>query len=299
MIYTVTFNPAIDYIMCADKIIAGAVNRSGSEEIYYGGKGINVSAVLSELGIQSTAFGFIAGFTGVAIERGVSEMGIKTDFVRLKDGLSRINVKIKADTVTEINGCGPKIDGRALEDLFEKFNKVKAGDTIILSGSVPTGAPKTVYAQILERFSGADIKSIVDASGELLTNTLKYRPYLIKPNTGELGEIFGLTLTNNIEIEHYARKLQAMGAKNVLVSMAENGAMLVDENGKTHQCPAYRGTVKNSVGAGDSMVAGFAAGMASGDYDYALRLASACGGATAFSDGLAKRDKIFELLKQV
>lgn len=297
MVYTVTFNPAIDYVVHTGEMKLGATNRSEREEMYFGGKGINVSIVLRELGIQSKALGFTAGFTGEAIEKGLADMGIDTDFVRLNSGNSRINVKIKSAEETELNGQGPDIDDKAIAELFEKLDRLSDGDTLILAGSIPSSLPSDIYQRILERLSGKKIKAVVDATKDLLLNVLKYKPFLIKPNNHELSEMFGVTLNSDEEIEKYARKLQEMGAVNVLISMAGDGAMLIDEFGKTHRCGVCRGTVKNSVGAGDSMVAGFTAGVISGDYEYALKLGTAAGGATAFSDGLATREKITELVK--
>jgi 1-phosphofructokinase len=299
MVYTVTFNPAIDYVVHTGEMNVGSVNRAESEEIYFGGKGINVSVVLAELGIKSKALGFVAGFTGEAIEKGIAEKGIETDFVHLKKGFSRINVKIKSGAETELNGQGPVIDERALDELFEKLDELADGDTIVLAGSIPNTLPSDVYERILERLSDRKIKVVVDATKDLLMNVLKYKPFLIKPNNYELGEIFGVTLTTKDEIAHYAAKLKEMGAQNVLVSMAGDGALLLDENGQTHICGVCSGKVKNSVGAGDSMVAGFIAGSAEGDYGYALKLGTATGGATAFSDGLATKDEIYRLLGQL
>lgn len=301
MIYTVTFNPAVDYVVHTDEISLGGVNRSKSEKIYFGGKGINVSMVLSELGVKSRALGFVAGFTGDAIEKGVAEKGVETDFVHLENGFSRINVKIKSESETELNGQGPTIDEKALNALFEKLDKLDRGDTLVLAGSIPSSMPADIYEKILERLQNQNksIKAVVDATKDLLMNVLKYKPFLIKPNNHELGEMFGVTLKTNEEIAEYARKLKEMGARNVLVSMAGDGALLLDENGRTHLCGVCRGTVKNSVGAGDSMVAGFIAGSAQGDYEYALKLGTAAGGATAFSDGLAEKALIDELLKQL
>lgn len=297
MVYTVTFNPAIDYVVHTGEMKLGATNRSEKEEMYFGGKGINVSIVLRELGIGSKALGFTAGFTGEAIEKGLSEMGIDADFVRLKNGNSRINVKIKSTEETELNGQGPDIDEAAINALFAKLDKLSDGDTLILAGSIPSSLPSDIYEKILERLSGRNIKTVVDATKDLLLNVLKYKPFLVKPNNHELGEMFGVELKTDEEIEKYARKLQEMGAVNVLISMAGDGAMLIDEYGKMHRCGVCRGTVRNSVGAGDSMVAGFTAGSLKGDYEYALKLGTAAGGATAFSDGLAEKAKIDELLK--
>ena len=299
MIYTVTFNPAIDYVVHTNGMNWGSVNRSSREEIYFGGKGINVSIVLRELGITSKTMGFTAGFTGKAIEQGVCAMGIEADFVRLGHGNSRINVKIKADEETEINGQGPDIDADALEKLFGKLDRLSDGDILILAGSIPQSLPSDIYEKILERLSGRDIKTVVDATNDLLINVLKYHPFLIKPNNHELGEIFGVSVNTHEEAAEYAAKLREMGARNVLVSMAEKGAILLDENGKLYECGVCRGLVKNSVGAGDSMLAGFVAGCEKGDFGYALKLGTACGGATTFSEGLAKKELIDELMKQL
>ena len=299
MIYTVTFNPAIDYVVHTGKMKLGEVNRSVSEEMYFGGKGINVSYVLNELGIKSKALGFTAGFIGEAIENGIEKMGIESDFVRLESGNSRINVKIKSAEETELNGQGPEISKEALDTLFSKIDELDDGDMLVLAGSIPSSLPDDVYEKILKRLSGKDVRTVVDATKNLLLNVLKYRPFLIKPNNFELGEIFDVTLKNIDDIEKYAGKLQEMGARNVLVSMAENGALLLDENGKTHVCGVCKGTVRNSVGAGDSMVAGFIAGYLQGDFDYALKLGTASGGATAFSDGLAVKSRISKLLEQL
>lgn len=299
MIYTITFNPAIDYVVHTGALEPGGVNRSTKEEIYFGGKGINVSFVLKELDLTSKALGFIAGFTGDAIEKGLAEKGIETDFVHLKEGFTRINVKIKSGEETELNGQGPYIDESAIRELFQKLDSLQNGDTLVLAGSIPGTLPADIYEQILQYISHKEIKTVVDATGELLLRVLKYKPFLIKPNNYELGELFHTTLKDISEIETYARKLQEMGARNVLISMAGDGALLIDEHGKNHRCGVCKGAVKNSVGAGDSMVAGFIAGSQNGDYEYALKLGTATGGATAFSDGLAQKQEIFELLKQL
>lgn len=299
MVYTVTFNPAVDYIVHTKQLIAGATNRSDSEEIYFGGKGINVSIVLSELGVKSKALGFVAGFTGEAIEKGVAEKGIDADFVHLNEGFSRINVKIKSGEETELNGQGPKITDEAIRELYAKLDEIQDGDTLVLAGSIPSSLPADIYERILERLSGKKIRAVVDATKDLLLNVLKYRPFLIKPNNFELGEIFGVEMKSTEDIVKYAGKLKEMGAQNVLISMAGDGAVLLDENGKTHVCGVCSGKVKNSVGAGDSMVAGFVAGCEKGDYEYALKLGTASGGATAFSEGLAEKNRIYELLGQL
>ena len=289
MIYTVTFNPAVDYVVHSDELMVGSVNRSRKEEIYFGGKGINVSMVLGELGIKSKALGFVAGFTGEAIEKGITEKGICSDFVKLDKGFSRINVKIKAKDETELNGQGPDILKRDIDKLFEKLDEISDGDTIVLAGSIPGSLPSDIYERILERLETKKVRAVVDATKELLMNVLKYKPFLIKPNNFELGEMFGTELKTDDD----------MGAVNVLVSMAGDGAILLDENGRVHKCGVCKGTVKNSVGAGDSMVAGFLAGCEKGDYEYALKLGTAAGGATAFSDGLANKELVYELLKQL
>ena len=314
MIYTVTFNPAIDYVMHTENIKIGEVNRSLCEEMYFGGKGINVSVVLKELGVDSVALGFIAGFTGEAIQNGLQEKGIKTDFVKLNSGNSRINIKLKTNqkakknkieknknqiNETEINGCGPCIDNKALDEFFRKLESIGNNDVLILAGSIPKSIPADIYEKILSKLSDRNVKTVVDATKNLLVNTLKYKPFLIKPNKQELEEIFNVKINTIDEIADYARKLREMGAENVLVSMAGDGALLIDENNKLHISDVCKGTVKNSVGAGDSMVAGFVAGLMNNDYEYALKLGTACGGATAFSEGLASKNKIYELLNQL
>lgn len=299
MIYTVTFNPAIDYIVHTGQMQVGQVNRSQGEELYFGGKGINVSFVLHELGLPSKALGFVAGFTGAAIEAGIQEQGIATDFVHLDSGFSRINVKIKSGEETELNGQGPNISEAAVAELFEKLNQLQDGDILILAGSIPNTMPADSYEKILAHLSDQKIKVVVDATKDLLLNVLPYHPFLIKPNNHELGELFGVTLHSIEEIATYAKKLQEMGAQNVLISMAGDGALLIDETGKQHVCGVCKGTVKNSVGAGDSMVAGFVAGSMHGDYEAALKLGTAAGGATAFSEGLAQRAEIERLLQQL
>ncbi|MBE5860234.1 MAG: 1-phosphofructokinase [Butyrivibrio sp.] len=302
MIYTVTFNPAIDYIVRMDKPIdIGMTNRSVSEDCFFGGKGINVSTILKNLGIENTALGFIAGFTGDAIVESVQKKGIIADFIKLKEGISRINVKLKSDEETEINAQGPKISKEAFEELLQKLDKLTAGDVLILAGSIPSTLPSDVYEIILDRLKDKDVTFVVDATKDLLKNVLKYHPFLIKPNNHELGEMFDTVLKTDDEIETHAKKLQEMGARNVLISMAGDGAMLVTETGERFRVGVPKGTVKNSVGAGDSMVAGFVAGyMKTKDYRVALNMGTAAGSATAFSDDLATGElinSIYETLK--
>ena len=300
MVYTVTFNPAIDYVVHLPVLAAGEVNRSSSEQMYFGGKGINVSAVLRELSVPNAALGFIAGFTGEAIEKGLKESGISCDLVKLKSGNSRINVKIKVDGETEINGQGPDIGAEAIEELFLKLDRLTDGDILVLAGSIPKSLPEDIYEQILRRLSGKDIMAVVDATGSLLRKVLPYRPFLVKPNDKELGELFGVTVGSKEEAARYAKELQGIGARNVLVSMAGEGAVLCCEDGSVHMSGVCKGTVRNSVGAGDSMVAGFIAGyLQKKDMGYALKLGTAAGGATAFSDGLADRETIFRLLGEL
>lgn len=300
MVYTVTLNPALDYVVRVNHFTAGAVNRTVEEHIFYGGKGINVSALLANLGYASTALGFVAGFTGDQIERGVKSLGFSSDFIRVKKGMSRINVKLKSDEESEINGMGPEITHEDAEELFRKLDKLTKGDVLVLSGSIPTVMDSRIYEAILAKLEGRGILTAVDAEKELLLNVLKYRPFLIKPNNVELGDIFGVVLKDSSEVEQYARRLKDMGARNVLVSMAGDGSLLVAEDKKVYRMGAAKGVVKNSVGAGDSMVAGFLAGyLENKDYAHALRLGTAAGGATAFSDGIGTREEIMELYSQL
>lgn len=299
MVYTVTFNPALDYVVFVNDMKFNEVNRIEKELVQAGGKGINVSMILSELGVKSRAIGFVAGFTGAAIEESVIEHGIDADFVHLESGLSRINIKLKSNGETELNANGPKISDRALKELFMRLGELADGDVLVLAGSVPDSLPQDIYQQILEYISAKKIVTVIDASKDLLTNTLRYKPYLIKPNLNELGEIFGEKPSSKEEILAYATQLQEMGAQNVLVSMAGDGAMLLESDGQVRYCAACEGKVINSVGAGDAMVAGFVSGILDNDVDfeYALLLGTAAGGATAFSDGLATKDEIIEQMK--
>ena len=301
MIYTVTFNPAIDYVVRLDAPLeVGQVNRACGEDCVLGGKGINVSGVLAQLGCPSVALGFVAGETGAWLERGLAAQGLHTDFVHLENGMTRINVKIKAAQETELNGAGPDIPDEALHQLEEKLDSLTENDVLILAGSIPASLPQDVYERLLARLDGRGVRCVVDATRALLVNVLPYHPFLIKPNNHELGEIVGRKLHTDEEIAAAARTLQEKGARNVLVSMAGDGALLLDEEGQTHRIGCPKGRVVNSVGAGDSMVAGFVAGyLQSGSYAQALRLGTACGSATAFSLGLATKEKIDELLVQL
>lgn len=299
MIYTVTLNPSIDYVVRLNGFKAGITNRTESEEYYYGGKGINVSCVLAELDLDSTALGFIAGFTGEAIEEGIRNDRITTDFIKLEDGISRINIKIKAGEETEINGQGPHITDADLERLMEKLNHIQTGDTLILAGSIPNTLPDDVYERMLERLKDRDIRIVVDATKKLLVNSLKYKPFLIKPNRQEISEIFDVEVETEEDTEKYARKLLEMGAQNVLISLGGEGAMLIDEYGNKHKIGVLKEKVINTVGSGDSMVAGFVAGYEKEkSYSYALKLGSACGNATAFLPGLATKEKINDVLQK-
>ena len=300
MIYTITFNPALDYIVKMDEFNLGNVNRSNNEFVYAGGKGINVSIVLNNLGVKSKALGFIAGFTGEEIERRVREFGCDTEFIKLKEGMSRINVKIKADVESEINGGGPDISSDALEELYKKLDTLTVVDILVLAGSIPKTMPTDVYERIMERLQEKNIKFIVDTTGESLLKVLKYNPFLIKPNHHELGELFGVKLNSKEEIIEYAKKLKDMGAQNVIISMAGDGAILIDSNGGVTTSNVPKGVVKNSVGAGDSMVAGFIAGYLNSEkIEDGFKLGVATGSASAFSEGLATKDYVYELLEQV
>ncbi|MGX8680294.1 MAG: 1-phosphofructokinase [bacterium] len=296
MIYTVTLNPALDYVIQVDHFEAGKINRNTKENLYYGGKGINVSCILRELDIETTALGFIGGFTGQSLKEGMSQMGIITNFINVKEGMTRINVKMKSDNETEINGMGPFITPEDFNAFLEIIKTLKAGDTLVLAGSIPSCMASDTYEKILEVCDPA-VHVVVDAEKDLLLKILKYHPFLIKPNNIELAAMFDVELKNIDDIIFYAKKLQEMGAVNVVISMAGDGAILVDEKGEVYRRGVAKGTVVNSVGAGDSMVAGFMAGyIKTGDYAYALKLGTACGGATAFHSALATREEIEEVL---
>lgn len=297
MVYTVTLNPALDYVMKVGSLRYDDINRTTAEEIYYGGKGINVSVVLSRLGVENTALGFLAGFTGAKLEEMLKADGINCDFNYLKSGNTRINVKIKADTELDVNACGPDIAAADVEALLSKLDGIQPGDYLVLAGSIPSTLPDDIYQQMLARLSDRGVNFVVDATGDLLLNVLQYRPFLVKPNHHELGDLFGVVTDTDEAIIEYATKLQSMGARNVLVSRAKDGAMLIDENGNSHKIGVAQGKLVNSVGCGDSMVAGFVAGyIDKADYAYALKLGSACGNATAFSEELATKEEIMTVL---
>lgn len=300
MIYTITFNPALDYIVSVKDFKPGMTNRTDSELLLPGGKGINVSIVLKNLGFDSTALGFIAGFSGEEIRRRVEETGCRTEFIVLPEGCSRINVKLKNMEGTEINGRGPAIDEKSLQALFMRLDTLQEGDVLVLAGSIPASLPGTIYRDICERLSGRGILIAVDAAGGLLQNVLPLRPFLIKPNHHELGEIFGVKIKTAEEVIPYAGKLKEMGAENVLVSMAGDGALLLDGNGDVHIMDAPVGQVVNSVGAGDAMLAGFLAGdPEKNGYDYALKLGIASGSARAFSEFLPKSEQIMAIFNKL
>ena len=300
MIYTLTLNPSIDYIVHLKEFVGGITNRTTGEEYCIGGKGINVSCILSELGIPTTALGFTAGFTGIAIENGLHEQGIHANFIRLRNGISRINIKVKADKESEINCQGPHIEHDEFVRLLEMTDDIKGGDTIVLAGSIPKTVADDTYEKILERIKGRNIRIVVDATKKLLVNCLKYKPFLIKPNKQEISEIFHTPVESAEDIEMYAKELRKMGARNVIVSLGGDGAVLFAEDGNTYHTGVAKEKVLNTVGSGDSMVAGFIAGYEqTGDYGYALRLGTACGNATAFSPGLATKEKIYEVLEKI
>lgn len=293
MIYTVTLNPALDYVMKVGNIRYDDINRSESEEIYYGGKGINVSVILTRLGVENKALGFVGGFTGEKLYEMLKKDGIDCDFNILKNGYTRINVKIKAQTELDVNAQGPAIDEEDIALLLEKLDGIRQGDFLVLAGSIPNTLPDDIYERILSRLDGRGINFVVDATGDLLKNVLKYKPFLIKPNHHELGDLFGVEAKSEQDIVFYAKKLQEMGARNVLVSRAKDGATLIDEQKNVTTFENVEGELVNSVGCGDSMVGGFLAGwIEKGDYSYALKLGAACGNATAFSQELATADEI-------
>ena len=300
MIYTVTFNPSLDYNVSVNDFQLGLTNRTDSELILPGGKGINVSTILMNLGIDSTAFGFAAGFTGEEIIREVEAMGIRSDFIKIDSGISRINLKLKNIDGTEINGSGPEISEEKIEELLRKLDILGEGDILVLAGSIPASMPADMYSTIMERLQHKNVTFIVDATKDLLINVLKYKPFLIKPNNHELGELFDVKLTTREEVIPYGKKLQKQGARNVLISMAGEGAVLVAEDGSVYEAPAPKGTLVNAVGAGDSMVAGFTAGwIEKKDYRHAFYMGVSAGSASAFSEYLATKEEIMDLYEKV
>ena len=300
MIYTVTFNPSLDYIVSVENFRLGLTNRTSSELMLPGGKGVNVSTVLMNLGIENTALGFAAGFVGDEIVRQMEEMGVQNGFIRIEEGVSRINLKLKSIDGTEINGQGPVISPEHVEELMKQLDRLGEGDVLFLSGSIPASMPDDAYQKIMERLDGRGVQIVVDATKDLLLNVLEYHPFLIKPNNHELGEIFGVELKTREEVIPYAKKLQKKGAVNVLVSMAGEGAVLIDANEDVHMAPAPKGTLVNGVGAGDSMVAGFMAGwLEKQDYEHAFCMGVSAGSASAFSEHLATKAEIEAVYQHV
>ena len=300
MIYTVTFNPSLDYIVSVENFQLGITNRTSSELMLPGGKGINVSTVLMNLGIENKALGFVAGFVGDEIIRLLEEMGVQNGFIRIEEGVSRINLKLKSIDGTEINGQGPVISPEHVEELMKQLDRLGEGDVLFLSGSIPSSMPDDAYQKIMERLDGRGVQIVVDATKDLLLNVLEYHPFLIKPNNHELGELFGVELKTREEVIPYAKKLQEKGAVNVLVSMAGEGAVLIDANEDVYMAPAPKGTLVNGVGAGDSMVAGFMAGwLEKQDYEHAFGMGVSAGSASAFSEHLATKAEIEAVYQQV
>jgi 1-phosphofructokinase len=300
MINTITLNPSLDYIVKVDSFKVDSLNRIGEERIYAGGKGINVSIVLKNLGVENTALGYVAGFTGDEILRQIKSHGVNCDFIKLENGFSRINVKLKSDGETEINGSGPEITEENIKILYKKLSNLSKGDYLILSGSIPTSMPDDIYENIMNSLLSTGVEFIVDATKELLLKVLKYKPFLIKPNHHELAEMFNVELKDDEDIIKYGKKLQEMGAKNVLISMAGDGAILLPENGEAIKREVPKGILKNSVGAGDSMVAGFLCGyLKNKDIDEAFKMGIATGSASAFSEELATEDEVYTLLKKI
>ena len=300
MIYTVTFNPSLDYIVEVNNMTLGATNRTSFEQMLPGGKGLNVSFVLKNLGFDTTALGFLAGFVGEEIEKRVAETGVTCEFIKLLKGCSRINMKVRNVDGTEVNGMGPVIPAEQVKQMLERLDTLNNDDILVLAGSIPSSMPSTVYSDIMKRLAKQNGPMIVvDATKDLLMNVLPYRPFLIKPNHHELGELFGVTITSHEEVIPYAKKLQEQGARNVLVSMGGLGAVLVDEQGGVHKSSAPEGVVVNSVGAGDSMVAGFLAGwLEKKEYEYAFRLGLATGSASAFSENLATSEEVAKVYQK-
>ena len=300
VIYTVTFNPSLDYIVSVKDFRSGMTNRTSSELMFVGGKGINVSIVLGNLGIKSTALGFIAGFTGDEIVRRLHNGGINSEFIKINDGISRINIKLKSIDGTEINGQGPHIDSSHIEQLMNRLRRLESGDVLVLAGSIPAGISDNIYKDIMDMLKDKGVQIVVDATSRLLTNVLEYNPFFIKPNQHELGDIFNVTLNTQEEVIPYALELKKMGAVNVCVSMGGKGAILVADDGNVYKAKAPDGILKNSVGAGDSLVAGFLSGwIEKKDYEYAFRKGVATGSASAFSERLATNGEVNDLIGKV
>lgn len=299
MIYTLTFNPSLDYIVTVPKFTCGVVNRTSEELIFPGGKGINVSMVLKNLGFENTALGFLAGFTGDKLKSLVEEKGIHAEFIPVEQGMTRINVKLRSEQETEINGQGPAIGELDIQKLYERLDTLQVGDILVMAGSIPDVMPGTMYMDIMKHLQKKQLKIVVDATKDLLVNVLPYQPFLIKPNNHELGEIFGVSIREKADVIIYAKKLREQGARNVLVSMAGDGAVLVAEDGAVYQAEAPKGKVVNSVGAGDSMVAGFLAGYLEQEtYGNAFQMGVCTGSASAFSEELATKEEVFSLLEK-
>lgn len=300
MIYTVTFNPSLDYIVSCDDFILGQTNRTTKEIIYPGGKGINVSIVLRNLGLDTTALGFLAGFTGGEIKRLILKEGIKNEMIEVNNGFSRINIKLRSSQESELNGMGPSIDEQSIKKLYQKLDNLTSDDILVLAGSIPSSMPSNIYSDIMDYLKDKNMKIVVDATKDLLLNVIPYKPFLIKPNNHELGELFNVELNTREEVVPYARKLLELGARNVLVSLAGEGAVLVDENGEVYSSKAPKGKVINSVGAGDSMVAGFLYGYKTfNNYNEAFKYGICTGSASAFSEQLAKLDEVIDLYKNL
>ena len=300
MFYTMTLNPALDYNMTLNEFTEGRVNRSVKEEMIPGGKGLMVSRMLKNLGIESTAFGLVAGFTGTELTRMVHELGIRTSFVSLPEGMTRINVKLWGGLEGEINAQGPECDEKSLQALYEKLTMLTKEDTLVLSGSLPASLPKDVYVDMIKHVKDKGTRIVVDATGELLRSTLSYRPFLVKPNHHELGELYGVELKSKEDVAVYAKKLRDEGARNVLVSMAGDGAVLAGSDGSVWFGEAPRGTVVNTVGSGDSMVAGFLAGYeGTQSTEQAFKTGIASGSASAFSSELGTKDEVGLLIEWV
>lgn len=300
MIYTVTFNPSLDYIVSCDDFILGQTNRTTKEIIYPGGKGINVSIVLRNLGLDTTALGFLAGFTGGEIKRLILKEGIQNEMIEVNNGFSRINIKLRSSQESELNGMGPSIDEQSIKKLYQKLDNLTSDDILVLAGSIPSSMPSNIYSDIMDYLKDKNMKIVVDATKDLLLNVIPYKPFLIKPNNHELGELFNVELNTREEVVPYARKLLELGARNVLVSLAGEGAVLVDENGEVYSSKAPKGKVINSVGAGDSMVAGFLYGYKTfNNYNEAFKYGVCTGSASAFSEQLAKLDEVIDLYKNL